>query len=237
VGFRQRAGAWHRAWIDLRAAAPAPRQGKRAKRGQAAESRESAHGKPIACPTAPPVDCTAWVATGPAGPGTCSVTVVTVLITVATGGVGGSGAGGGDPNVGGVDGGGAEDAGAVDPDGGAGGVDPDGDAGGVDPDGGAEPAGDPCVGVPPAPGRGAIVPMPPPGATRTTWCTGALRGAGGRANVCAAGMTGAPLGAGGPAKICPSTPSWLKPPPSANTTSAASIAHGTAITALEAANS
>jgi len=45
------------------------------------------------------------------------------------------------------------------------------------------------------------------------------------------------LGAGGPEKTWPSTPSWLKPPPSASATSAAIIADGTISAALEAASS
>jgi hypothetical protein len=47
--------------------------------------------------------------------------------------------------------------------------------------------------------------------------------------------SGPALGAGGPAKIWPSTPTWLNPPPSASTRTAASIADGTIKAALDAA--
>jgi hypothetical protein len=50
-------------------------------------------------------------------------------------------------------------------------------------------------------------------------------------------VSGPALGAGGPENTCPSTPSWLKPPPSASATSAATIADGTIRAAPEAAHS
>jgi hypothetical protein len=49
--------------------------------------------------------------------------------------------------------------------------------------------------------------------------------------------SGPAVGAGGPENTWPSTPSWLKPPPSASATSAAIIADGTINAALEAAPS
>jgi hypothetical protein len=190
-----------------------------------------------------PADCTVCVTAGPTGAGTCEVTEVTALTAVSTGvgrgegeGLGcGDGLGEGEPVPGPPPGRGCDDP---DP--------PAADIGRVvTPPGAIVPPVEarPFEGIPRGVDTAGATRVRPPlplgcdplGTVRAIGiapiAAPAVRA------VAAPSASGPALGAGGPENTWPSTPSWLKPPPSASATSAAIIAHGTISAALEAANS